>query len=116
MNASALKKTGSVCTVQLPQNIEAVRQYFIRSTRHSARKHSVAVGVSDCSMMKILHKDLNLHSYKMVVVQELSKHDMVNRSTVAEHLIRILSDDVIILTDEAHFHLSGYVSKQNFAY
>jgi hypothetical protein len=50
----------------------------------------------------------------MVVVQELSDHDTENSSTVAEHLIGILSDDVIILmTDEAHFHLSGCINKQN---
>jgi hypothetical protein len=41
----------------------------------------------------------------MVAVQELSDRDMGNHSTVAERLIGILSDDVIILmTDEAHFH------------
>jgi hypothetical protein len=53
----------------------------------------------------------------MVVVQELSDRDMANHSTVPECLFRILFDDVIILmTDEAHFHLSGYVNKQNFHY
>jgi hypothetical protein len=42
----------------------------------------------------------------MVLVQELS-----------DCLIRILSNDVIILmTDEANFHLSGCVNKQNFHY
>jgi hypothetical protein len=46
---------------------------------------------------RILHKDLNFHLYKMVAVQELSDRDMANRSTVAERLIGILSDDVIIL-------------------
>jgi hypothetical protein len=40
----------------------------------------------------------------MVVMQELSDHDMANRSMVVEHLTRILLDDAIILmTDEAHF-------------
>jgi hypothetical protein len=53
----------------------------------------------------------------MLVVQELSDHDMANRSTVAERLIGILSDHVVILmTDEAHFHLSICVNKQNFRY
>jgi hypothetical protein len=53
----------------------------------------------------------------MVVVQELSDRGMVNRSTVAGRLIGILSDDVMILmTDEAHFHLSSCVNKQNFCY
>jgi hypothetical protein len=42
---------------------------------------------------------------------------MENRSAVAESLIGILSDDIIILvTYEAHFHLSGRVNKQNFRY
>jgi hypothetical protein len=51
----------------------------------------------------------------MVVVQELSDRDIANRSTVAEHLVGILSDYVIISkTNEAHFHLSGCVNKQNF--
>jgi hypothetical protein len=44
----------------------------------------------------------------MVVVQELSDHDLVNRNTVAERLIGSLSDDAIILmTDEGYFHGSG---------
>jgi hypothetical protein len=52
----------------------------------------------------------------MAVVQQLSDRDMANRSRVAERLIGILSDDVIHMTDEAQFHLSGYVNKQNFRY
>jgi hypothetical protein len=53
----------------------------------------------------------------MVVMQELADHGMANRSAVAERLIGILCDDVIILlTDEAHFHLSGSVKEQNFHY
>jgi hypothetical protein len=53
----------------------------------------------------------------MVMVQEFSNHDMANYTMVVEHLIGILSNDVIILTtDVAHFHLSGCVNKQNFHY
>jgi hypothetical protein len=53
----------------------------------------------------------------MVVVQELSDHDVANRSTVAKRLIGILFDDIIILmTDEALNHLCGCVNKQNFRY
>jgi hypothetical protein len=53
----------------------------------------------------------------MVVVQELRDRDMTNPSTVVERVIGILSDDIIILmTDEAHFHVSGCVNKQNFRY
>jgi hypothetical protein len=66
---------------------------------------------------RILHKDLNSHPYKIVDVQELSDGDMANRSRVAERLIGNLSDDVIILmTDQAYFHLSGCVTKQIFRF
>jgi hypothetical protein len=53
----------------------------------------------------------------MVVLQELSDRDMANRITVAKSLIRILSDDVIILmADEAHFHSTVCVKRQNYRY
>jgi hypothetical protein len=53
----------------------------------------------------------------MVVVQELCNCDTANHSTVAEHLIKIFFKDVIILiTDEAHLHLSGCINKQNIHY
>jgi hypothetical protein len=112
MSASALQKKppGSVCTVRLPHNIESVRQSFIRSPRRSAMRESVALRISDHSARRILPKALNFHQYKIVVVQELSDCDMANCSTVVESLIRILSNDVIILMTDAHFHLCVYVA------
>jgi hypothetical protein len=53
----------------------------------------------------------------MAVVQELNDRDMANCSMVAEHLIGSLSNNAInLMTDEAHFHLSGCVNEQNFRY
>jgi hypothetical protein len=54
-SASALKKEqpGSVCRVRSPQNIEAVRQSFVRSPRCSARRHSVDLEISDCSVRRV---------------------------------------------------------------
>jgi hypothetical protein len=75
------------------------------SSWRTARKYSVPPGIFDASVRRILHRDL-------VVVQELSDRDISNRSAVAEHFIGILSDNVIILmTDEAHFHLFCSVNK-----
>jgi hypothetical protein len=84
-SASALKKgpPDSVRTVRLLQNIEAVRQSFIRSHRRSARRHSVALGISDRSVSRILQKDLNFDPYKRAVVRGLSDRDIANRSTVS---------------------------------
>jgi hypothetical protein len=50
----------------------------------------------------------------MVVVQELSIRDVTDHSTIAEHLIGIFANAIILMTDEAYFHLSHYVKKQNF--
>jgi hypothetical protein len=58
---------------------------------------SVALGISDCSMRRILYEDLNFRLHKIMVVQELSDHDFANCSMAAKHVIRILFNDVIIL-------------------
>ena len=92
----------------------------MKSPRRSVRRHSTAIGLSDRSVWRILHKDLNFHPYKIAIVQELSDRDMANRRISSEQLLEMLSDDgvinTVLMTDEAHFHLSGYVNKQNYHY
>jgi len=69
---------------------------------------------------RILHKDLNFHPYKIAIIQELSDRDMANRRISSEQLLGLLNDDGVfstfLMNDEAHFHLSGYVNKQNYRY
>ena len=119
-NASALKRKpqGRIPTVRTPQNVDNVRMAIVKSPRHSVRRHSTATGLSDRSVWRILHKDLNFHPYKTVIVQELNNRDMANRRISSEQLLEMLNDDSVINTllmiDEAHFHLSGYVNKQNY--
>ncbi|PNF43958.1 hypothetical protein B7P43_G00895, partial [Cryptotermes secundus] len=91
------KSSGRQWTVMTPENAEAVRQLILRSPRCSTRKHAVALDISNCSKRRILHEHLHFHPYKMVVAQE------------CHHVISIFSD-------EAHFHLSRYVNKQNMHY
>ncbi|GFG35630.1 hypothetical protein Cfor_02553 [Coptotermes formosanus] len=53
----------------------------------------------------------------MVVAQQLSDRDKENRTTLSENCLNILTDDeLILMSDKAHFHLSGAVKKQNFRY
>jgi hypothetical protein len=71
-------------------------------------------------MQRILQKDLNFHPYKIAIVQGLSDHDMANHRISSEQLLEMLNNDGVINTvlmiDEAHFHLSGYLNKQNYHY
>ena len=121
-NASALKRKpqGRIPTVRTPENIDKVRMAIVKSQRHSVRRHSTAIGLSDRSVQRILYKDLNIHPYKIVIVQELSDRDMANCRISSEQLLEMLNDDgvinTVLMTYEAHFHLSRYVNKQNYQY
>ena len=93
---------------------------IVKSPRLSVRRHSAAIGLSDRSLRRILHKDLNFHPYKIAIVQELSDRDMANPRISSAQLLEMLIDDgvinTVLMTDEAHFHMSGYMNKQNNRY
>jgi len=53
----------------------------------------------------------------MVVAQQLSDLDKENRTVFSENFLNIQTcDEVILMSDEAHFHSLGTVNKQNFYY
>jgi hypothetical protein len=100
MSASASKKrqSGSVGTVQSPQNTDALRQSCIRSLRRSARRCSVAPGISHRRVRRMLHKDLNFHQTKWW----WCNRDMANYSRVAECLIGIFPTISLTLWEMKH--------------
>ena len=67
----------------------------MKSAKLSVRRHSAARGLSDRSVRRILHKDLNFHPYKIVIIQELSDRDMASRRISSEQLLEMLNDCVI---------------------
>jgi len=106
--------------VQTPENVDRVRMAIVKSPRRSVRRHSAAIGLPDPSVRRILHKDLNFQPYKIAIVQKLSDCDMANCRISSEQLLEMLNDDgvfsTVLMTDEARFHLSGHVNKQNYCY
>lgn len=115
------KRGGSAKKVRTPENIAIVREAIERSPRRSARRHSVALGLSDRSVRRILHKDLHFHAYKIQIVHALQEQDHGNRLQFCETLLQLINGNQnlvnnLLMSDEAHFHLSGYVNKQNFRY
>ena len=93
---------------------------IVKSPRHSVRRHSAAIGLADRRVQRLLLNDLNFHLYKIATVQELNDCDMANRRISSEQLLEMLNDDGVInsplMTDKEHFHLPGYVNKQNYHY
>lgn len=112
----AKKGPGGQRTSRTPENVERVRESFLRSPRRSARRHAAALGISDRTVRRILHNELQFHPYKLAVVQQLSERDFASRQTACQALSNFPDDALVFFSDEAHFHLSGYVNKQNMRY
>jgi len=55
------KPTGRDPSVWTPENIERLSQAFVRSPRQSVSKYAFALGMSDGTVRRILHEDLNFH-------------------------------------------------------
>jgi hypothetical protein len=67
------KSSGRPWSVRTPGNIQTVRASIAQSPRCSAWKHAAALGIFDRSVRRILHQELGLHPYKMMLAQELSR-------------------------------------------
>jgi hypothetical protein len=75
--------------------------------------------MSDRTVRRILHGDLDFHPYKMVMVQAINDQDTVIRKTVCETLLNTLGNDDfnhVLITDEENFHVCGNVNPQNCRY
>ena len=86
--------------------MKGVRASIQQSPKRSPGKHAMALG-----LRRILHSDLNLLPYKMMLAQELSDRDNANRRAIsAEILEHVHTSAVVLRSDDAHFHLSGSVN------
>jgi len=115
------KKHGSVKTVCTPENIVAVREATEGSPHRSACCHSVSLRLSEASVQQILHKDLHSYPYKIQVTHALHERDYVNRVNFCQTFLQLINQNQelvnnLLMSDEANFHLSGSVNKQNFYY
>ena len=112
------KQGGSAQRSELRKTLRPCRMLLSRAhvdLQYAMRK---ALRLSDTTVRRILHQDLNFHPYKLMLVQELNQQDF-GRTTFAETMLQMFKEDpdlVILTSDEAHFHLNGSVNKQNFRY
>ena len=68
-------------------------------------------------MRRILHQDLHFHPDKLVTVQQLSHQDKVRHVNLSGDILTNENNhNHLIMTDEANFHLCGYVNTQNCRY
>jgi hypothetical protein len=87
----------------------------------SVRRVANQLNINRGTVLKILKKDLNLHPYRMKIVQELSPVDYDKRMSFSRWFLEQVNRDqsfvdTLITSDEAHFHLNGFVNRQNCRY
>jgi len=75
--------------------------------------------VSKTTAYKLLREDLKLFPYKIQFCQQLTTQNQIERKEFAEILCdkfdrKRVDVNKIIMSDEAHFQLTGYVNKQNY--
>lgn len=102
-------------------NIAAVAADVVESPETSTRRRATQFGMSQRSIRRILVHDLKMFPYKVQSVHQLLPTDRNSRVTYAQTIINLNDEednfsDKLIMSDEAHFHLSGYVNKQNYRF
>lgn len=119
------RETGSICRKdgsgrprqRTAEAIENVRQVIEDNPRTSIRSLSQQTQLSYGTCQAILKKDLHLHPYRLTSVHELLPVDPPVRLQFCEWFLNTLDNDDMLETtffsDEAWFHLSGYVNSQN---
>jgi transposase len=115
---SILKKPppGPRPTARTPENIDRVREAFLRSPRRSVRRQSAALNMDRCTVRRILHEELHFHPYKIAVVQQLNERDFLQRVQFCREMLVMFEENqhfLLFMSDEAHFYLNGFVNKQN---
>ncbi len=101
--------------------VARVRQRMEGSPSRSARMHARNLNVSDRTLRRILHEDLNFHPYRIMYAQQLLPGDHAQRVAFSDTMLQKINSneiplDAIMITDEAHFYLNGDVNKQNLRY
>lgn len=112
------KKTKRV-TVRTPEMIDAARDILINNSSISVSELARELDTSQSSAYKMMRKDLNLHPYKVQMLQRIDQASEEKRMQFATDFCELIDTgkvdiNKIIFTDEAHFWLDGYVNSQNY--
>ena len=76
------------------------------------------MSIAQTTLWRIMREDLGLYAFKIKLTQELKPLDHLKRRNFSNWALTKLEETEefhrkIILSDEAHFWLNGFVNKQN---
>ena len=104
-------------SVRMPEVTDDIRRRIMPSPKKATRKLMQQAQVSRTTCRRVL-KGLDLKPYRVTVMQQLQEADVVKRINYCMWLLNsicagLLDSFQYIMSDEASFHLSGYVNSQN---
>ena len=113
-------KAGRPRSSRSAENIAAVAQDVEEEPGTSTRRRATQLGIIRRSLRRILVEDLKMFPYKVQTMHQLLAVDRQMRLTYAQAILKLNEEEddfssKIIMSDEAHFHLSGY-HKQNYRF
>ena len=122
------RETGSVENVKkqrpkvirTPKVVSDIQQRISRSPQKSTQRLSQQVDLSRTTCQRVL-KSLSMRAYRITCVQELKLPDKDKRLQYCRWLLSMVEEErlnplLYFISDEAWFHLSGYMNSQNTRY
>lgn len=100
------------------ENVECIREVFVHSQSRSTQNASHELELPRYTVHDMLRKCLKLHLYKSQLFQEITLHGKVGGKESAVTILDRVDYDKdflarIMFSDEATFHVSEKVNKQN---
>ncbi|CAF2088788.1 unnamed protein product [Rotaria magnacalcarata] len=125
-----LMKTGSVYDTERsgrpsisgsPEVVDVVRETFTRSPETSIRKTSLETDLICYGIHSVLKTELHYRAWKPHLVQQIFPEDCDIRMEFSEIMLDWKDDwpelfDNILWSDEAVFHVGGFVNRHNCHY
>ena len=101
--------------------IASVSASIKNEPNQSIPRRSQELGIAQTTLWRIMRKDLGLLAFKIKLTQELKTLDHFKRLNFSNWALAKLEENEefyrkIIFSDEVHFWLNGFVTKQNMCY
>ncbi|GBN00934.1 hypothetical protein AVEN_150868-1 [Araneus ventricosus] len=108
-------------TVVTPENVAKVSGIVHQNPRNTVRRIASETGLKRSSAQKILRNSLRMFPYKIQSHQAIPIKAVRQRFDFMNEIFTMIDNEgfdvgCIWFTDEAHFHLNGFVNKQNWRF
>ncbi|GBM07331.1 hypothetical protein AVEN_198108-1 [Araneus ventricosus] len=108
-------------TVVTSENVAKVSGIVQQNPRNTVRRIESEIGLKRSSTQKILRNSLRMFPYKIQSNQAIPIKVVRQRFDFANEILIMIDNEgfdvgCIWFTDKAHFHLNGFVNKQNWRF